>query len=107
MREKGILKILAISVILAIVASSVAVFSAANFGEGIGEKGMDESGGKDVISIEMPPFIGVAGASESEVSGMREGTSFLEEEAGISAKALRSAIPIQSNPIQSNPIRGC
>ena len=83
MRDKGIWKILAISVILAIVASSVAVFCAANFG--IGEKGIGEGGGKDVISLEMPPFIGVAGASESEVSVMRDGTNFLEEEAGISA----------------------
>ena len=83
MRDKGILKILAISVILAIVASSVAVFSAANLG--IGEKGIGDGGGKDIISLVPPPFIGVAGASESEVSGMREGTNFLEEEAGISA----------------------
>jgi hypothetical protein len=83
MRDKGIWKILAISVVLAIVASSVAVFSAANLG--IGEKGTGEGGGKDVISLEMPPFIGIAGASESEVRVMREGTNFLEEEAGISA----------------------
>ena len=83
MRDKGIWKILAISVVLAIVTSSVAVFSAANLG--IGEKGIDEGGGKDVISLEIPPFIGVAGASEGEVSVMREGANFLEEEAGISA----------------------
>ena len=83
MRDKGIWKILAISVILAIVTCSVAVFSAANLG--IGEKGLDESGGEGVISLVPPPFIGVAGASESEVSVMREGANFLEEEAGISA----------------------
>ena len=85
MRGKGIWKILAISVVLAIVASSVAVFSAANLGIGIGEKGIDEGGGKDVISLMPPPFIGVAGASESEVRGMREGANFLEEEAGVCA----------------------
>ena len=85
MRDKGIWKILAISVILAVVASSVAVFSAANLEEGMGEKGIDEGGGEGVISLVAPPFIGVAGASESEVSGMREGANFLEEEAGISA----------------------
>ena len=85
MRNKGIWKILAISVVLAIVASSVAVFSAANLGIGIGEKGIDEGGGKDVISLMPPPFIGVAGASESEVRGMREGANFLEEEAGVCA----------------------
>ena len=85
MREKGIWKILAIAVVLAIAASSVVVFSAANLEEGIGEKGIDEGGGEGVISLVPPPFIGVAGASESEVSGMRAGTNFLEEEAGISA----------------------
>ena len=82
MRDKGILKILAISVILAVVVSSVAVFSAANLDIGISEKGIDEGGGKGVISLVPPPFIGVAGASESEVSMMREGANFLEEEAG-------------------------
>lgn len=85
MRNKGIWKILAISVVLAIVASSVAVFSAANLEEGIGEKGIDEGGGEGVISLMPPPFIGVAGASESEVRGMREGANFLEEEAGVCA----------------------
>ena len=85
MRDKNIWKILAISVALAIVASSVAVFSAANSDTGISERGIEESGGTGVIMLEMPPFIGVAGASE--VSVMREGTNFLEEEAGISAYA--------------------
>jgi hypothetical protein len=85
MRDKDIRKIFAISVALAIVASSVAVFSAANLDIGISERGIDEGGGKGVIMLEMPPFIGVAGASE--VSVMREGTNFLEEEAGISAYA--------------------
>ena len=84
MRNQGVLKILVFSVVLAIAASSVAVYSAANLG--IGEKEIDESGGKGVISLVPPPFIGVAGASgsavasASEVSGMREGTNFLEEE---------------------------
>ena len=85
MRNKGIWKILAILMVLVMVGSCAAVFSAANLGEGIGEKGIEEGGGKDVISLVAPPFIGVAGASESEVSGMRAGTNFLEEEAGISA----------------------
>ena len=82
MRDKGILKILAISVILAVVVSSVAIFSVANLDIGISEKGIEEGGGKGVISLVPPPFIGVAGASESEVSMMREGANFLEEEAG-------------------------
>jgi len=82
MRDKGILKILAISVVLAIVASSVVVFSAANLGEGIeiGEKGIDEGGREGVISLVPPPFIGVAGASE--VNGE---SAFPEDEAGIAA----------------------
>ena len=80
MRNKGIWKILAISVVLAIVASSVAVFSAANLGEGIGEKGIDEGGGEGVISLVPPPFIGVAGASEAN-----GGSAFPEDEAGIAA----------------------
>ena len=80
MRNKGIWKILAISVVLAIVASSVAVFSAANLGEGIGEKGIDEGGGEGDISLVPPPFIGVAGASE-----VKGGSAFPEDEAGIAA----------------------
>ena len=80
MRNKGIWKILAISVVLAIVTSSVAVFSAANLGEGIGEKGIDEGGGEGDISLVPPPFIGVAGASE-----VKGGSAFPEDEAGIAA----------------------
>lgn len=92
MRGKGIWKILAISVVLAIVASTVAVFSAANLdkGIGIGEKGIDEGGGKGITSLEMPLFIGIAGASpdggdSNGDAALREGTSFLEEEAGVCA----------------------
>jgi len=80
MRDKDIWKILAISVILAVVASSVAVFSAANLEEGIGEKGVDEDGGEGVISLMAPPFVGVAGAAEAA-----GGDVFPEDEAGISA----------------------
>jgi len=80
MRNKGIWTILVILIVLAIVTSSVAVFSAANLGEGIGEKGIDEGGGEGVISLVPPPFIGVAGASE--VDG---GSAFPEDEAGIAA----------------------
>jgi hypothetical protein len=69
-----------IGVNMAIVASSVAVFSAANLEEGIGEKGVDESGRKSVISLLSPSFIGVAGAAEAA-----GGYAFPEDEAGISA----------------------
>jgi len=44
MWKNGIYNFLAISIILAIFASSVAVFSAADLAEGICEKGLDEGG---------------------------------------------------------------
>jgi hypothetical protein len=75
MMGKGIWKILAFSVVLAIVASSVAIHSPADL-----EKGISEGCGKGVISLMPPPFIGVAGAVE--VMG---GNAFPEDEAGISA----------------------
>jgi hypothetical protein len=62
MREKGILKLLVISVILAIVASS----SAANLENcciEIDEKGIDEGGGKGIVSLLLPFFIGVTGGT--------------------------------------------
>ena len=80
MRTKIGLKALAISIVLVIVASSVAMYSATDV-----EKGLSEGGGKGVIALVMPPFIGVAGASPVDVAAQREGTTFLKEEAGISA----------------------
>ncbi len=62
MREKGILELLVISVILAIVASS----SAANLENcciEIDEKGIDEGGGKSIVSLVLPFFIGVTGGT--------------------------------------------
>ena len=81
MIEKPVFKLLAISVVLALIASSVAVFSAANLG--IGEEAIEESGGKSVISLELPSFIAVARGSNVQM--MSAGTNFLEEEAGITA----------------------
>lgn len=76
MMGKGIWKILAFSVVLAIVASSVAVlYSSTEVG-----KGLTEGGGKGVISLMQPPFIGIAGATEA-----MGGNAFPEDEAGISA----------------------
>jgi hypothetical protein len=75
MWKKGIYNFLAISIILAIIASSVAVFSAADLAEGIGEKGLDESGENGIISLSPPSFITVAGV----------GGAFPEDEAGIAA----------------------
>jgi len=81
MRNKYGLKVLAISIAL-VIASSVAMYSLERE-----ESGLSGGGGKDVISLMPPPFIGVAGAAE-EIGGdaaPRAGTTFLEEEAGISA----------------------
>ena len=72
------LKVLAISIALVIVASGVAMYgySGTEGGEGISESG----GGKGVISLVPPPFIGIAGAAEAT-----GGNAFPEDEAGISA----------------------
>jgi len=83
MIEKPVFKIVAISVVLALIASSVAVFSAANLG--IGEEAIEESGGKSVISLELPSFVAVARGSNVQM--MSACTNFLEEEAGITAYA--------------------
>jgi hypothetical protein len=81
MIEKTVCKILAISIFLALIASSAAVFSAANFG--ICDEGVEEGGGRSVTSLELPSFVAVARGSEVHV--MSAGTNFLEEEAGIAA----------------------
>ena len=72
------LKVLGILIALVIVASSVAMYgySGTEGGEGISEGG----GGKGVVSLVAPPFIGVAGAAEAA-----GGNAFPEDEAGISA----------------------
>ncbi|RLE01780.1 MAG: hypothetical protein DRI99_06850 [Candidatus Aminicenantes bacterium] len=72
------MKVLAISIALVIVASGVAMYgySGTEGGEGISES----EGGKGVISLVAPPFIGVAGAAEAA-----GGDAFPEDEAGISA----------------------
>ncbi|NQE46361.1 hypothetical protein C5S31_10105 [ANME-1 cluster archaeon GoMg2] len=80
MRNNVGMKALAIAIAIVIVASSVAMYSATDV-----EKGIDGSGGKGVISLMPPPFIGVAGASLVDVAAQRAGTTFLKEEAGISA----------------------
>jgi len=78
MRNKFGLKVLAISIALVMVASGVAMYgySGIEGGEGISES----KGGKGVISLVAPPFIGVAGAAEAA-----GGDAFPEDEAGISA----------------------
>ena len=80
MRNKFSLNVLAVSIALVMVASSVAMYE---YSGTEGEKGIIESGGgKGVISLMPPPFIGVAGASEAMGDG---GDAFPEDEAGISA----------------------
>ena len=74
------LKILAVFTALVLIASSVAIYSATDV-----EKGIDEGGGKGVIALVAPSFVMVAGASPADVAAQRAGTTFLKEEAGISA----------------------
>jgi len=79
------LKVLAVLTALVMVVSCTAVLYSGTEG---GEGGSESGGGKGVISLVPPPFIGVAGAAEAGGGGgasPRAGTSFLEEEAGISA----------------------
>jgi hypothetical protein len=78
MWKKEIYKLLVISIVLAIVASSVVVFSAADLAEEVGEKGIDESGGNGVIALAPPSFISAASASGG-------GGAFPEVGAGIAA----------------------
>ena len=100
MRDKGIWKILAVSAALAIVASSVAVFSAANSDTGISEKRIEESGGKGIISIVPPPFIGVAGASGSYIAAanLDTGESFSSIQAAIDDLDTKGGHTITVNP---------
>jgi hypothetical protein len=80
-KMSGILKVLALSAVLLIAASSVSVFSVAILGTEDTELTAD--GVKGIIPLEMPVFVAVA--EGSEVSGMKAGTNFLDAEAGISA----------------------
>jgi hypothetical protein len=84
MRNKSGLRVLAISIAIVIVASSVALHGLQKV-----ESEITEGGGQGIISLMAPPFIiGVASASPANGgSGVaaRAGTVFLEEEAGISA----------------------
>ena len=100
MGDKDIWKILAISVAFVIVASSVAIFSAANLDIGISEKGIDEGGGKGVISLEMPSFIGVAGASGSyaAAANLDTGESFSSIQAAIDDLDTKGGHTITVNP---------
>ena len=79
------LKVLAVLTALVMVVSCTAVLYSGTEG---GKRGDESGGGKGVISLMPPPFIGVAGAAEATGGGggaAATGTTFLEEEAGISA----------------------
>lgn len=83
MQNKFGLKILAISIVLVIVASSVAMYSATDM-----KRGIDGGGGNSVISLEVPSFFSIASAGSGGGGGAgatQEGTAFLEDEAGVSA----------------------
>ncbi len=85
MWKRSGLKVLAISIALVIVASSVVMYG---YSGTEGGEGISEGGGKGVISLMPPPFIGVVGASPDGGGGdaaPQAGTSFLEEEAGACA----------------------
>jgi len=85
MRNKSGLKVLAISIAMVIVASSVALHGSQKV-----EEGITDGGGQGIISLMAPPFIiGVAGASPANIGSgnvaARAGTAFLGEEAGTCA----------------------
>lgn len=81
-RRKFGLKVLALSIAVMMAASSVAVYSAID-----AESAMAEGGGSDTFALAAPPFIEVARAQlgEGGSSVAAAGTSYLEDEAGISA----------------------
>ena len=83
MKNKIVWTIFALSIALMMVASSVMGYNTQK-----GEEGIDEGGGKGVISFVAPPFIEIASASEMQgddggSGAPQAGTSFIEEEAGI------------------------
>jgi len=83
---KIVWKVSVILTALVLVVSGVAMFGYSGTNE---EGGIEEGGGKGLISLVAPPFIDVAGASPAGGGGggaaPRAGTTFLEKEAGISA----------------------
>lgn len=80
MRNKIGLRVLAISIAIVIVASSVALHGSQKV-----ENNTTDGGGRGIISLMAPPFIGVAGAVEAVGCGAGGGGAFPEDEAGISA----------------------
>jgi hypothetical protein len=86
MKDKFGMRMLALLCAIAIVASSMAVYSyiAADAGKGIGE-------GKGIIALMPPPFIGTVGAAETVA-----GAAFPADDAGIAAyEQLKSDIKLK------------
>jgi len=85
MRNKVGLKALAVFFAIALIASTVAMYG---YSGTEAEKGISEGGGKGVISLMPPPFIGVAGASPAGRGGgggASPAVLSLANESGISA----------------------
>ena len=78
MKNRIVLKVLAVFTALVLVAGSVALYSGTDVGKRVGE-----SGEKGVISLEAPPFFSIASARGG--GGGAGGSAFPEDEAGISA----------------------
>ena len=86
MKDKFGMRMLALLCAIAIVASSMAIYSyiAADEGKGIGE-------GKGIIALMPPPFIGTVGAAETGA-----GAAFPADDAGIAAyEQLKSDIKLK------------
>jgi hypothetical protein len=86
MKDKYGMRMLALLCAIAIVASSMAIYSyiAADAGKGIGE-------GKGIIALMPPPFIGTVGAAETVA-----GAAFPADDAGIAAyEQLKSDIKLE------------
>lgn len=79
MKNRIVLKVLAVFTALVLLAGSVALYSGRDV-----EKGISDGGGNGVISLEPPSFVSIASARSGGGSGAGGG-AFPEDEAGISA----------------------
>ena len=80
-RRKFSVKVLALSIAVVMAVSGLTLYSAID-----AESAMAEGGRSDTRSLVAPRFIEIAGAAEVEGGGVAAaGTSYLEDEAGISA----------------------
>ena len=96
MRNKVGLKVLAILFAIVLITSSVAMYG--HSGTGV-EKGMDEGGGRGVISLMPPPFIGVAGAA---VAVSDNNTA--DKSTNICPACSKRSLPVQSKLMKATTI---